>query len=150
MGGYASIPLVAGARLARVPSLIHESGAIAGRANRVAARLTDNVALAWDTAAASFPKARTRAVGMPLAADLAAFDRDRLRPQARASFAVETDVALVVVNGGSQGAVRLNRLGVDVATMWRDRDDVRLILKAGPKNVDEVQAALGRADATRV
>ena len=39
MGGYASIPLIAGARLARVPSLIHESGAVAGRANQVAARL---------------------------------------------------------------------------------------------------------------
>src|SRR5438552_1428734 len=43
MGGYASIPLVAGARLARVPALIHESGAVGGRANRLAARLTRNV-----------------------------------------------------------------------------------------------------------
>ena len=47
MGGYASIPLIVGARLAGVPSLIHESGAVAGRANRVAARLTPNVALAF-------------------------------------------------------------------------------------------------------
>ena len=53
MGGYASIPLVAGARLAGVPSLVHESGAIPGRANLLAARFTTNVALAFERAAPS-------------------------------------------------------------------------------------------------
>src|SRR5205807_7796735 len=45
MGGYASIPLIVGARMAGVPSVIHESGAIPGRANLLAARLTPNVAV---------------------------------------------------------------------------------------------------------
>jgi len=36
MGGYASAPLLLGARLARLPSLIHESGAVPGKANLVA------------------------------------------------------------------------------------------------------------------
>ena len=33
-GGYASVPLLVASKLARVPSLIHESNAVLGRANR--------------------------------------------------------------------------------------------------------------------
>ena len=51
MGGYASAPLLIGARLARLPSLIHESGAIPGKANLVAARFTQQVATAFPSAA---------------------------------------------------------------------------------------------------
>ncbi|WP_372348308.1 glycosyltransferase [Streptomyces sp. KL116D] len=40
MGGYPSAPAVVGARMAGLPSLIHESNAVPGRANRFAARLT--------------------------------------------------------------------------------------------------------------
>ena len=40
MGGYAGVPLVIGARLAGVPSLVHEPGAVPGQANRLAARFT--------------------------------------------------------------------------------------------------------------
>ena len=150
MGGYASIPLVAGARLARVPALIHESGAVGGRANRLAARLTRNVALAWDQAAASFPGARTRTVGMPLGPELDGFDRDGLREAARRRLDVPEGVQLVVVNGGSQGATRLNELGVALAARWRQRDDVRLLVKAGRAHVEPVATALAAAGGDRV
>ena len=40
MGGYGGIPLVLGGRLAKVPVAVHESGAVAGRANVLAARFT--------------------------------------------------------------------------------------------------------------
>ena len=72
MGGYASAPLLLGARLARLPSLIHESGAVPGKANLVAARLTHNIATALPSAATTFPAGRdVRVVGMPLAAEVA-------------------------------------------------------------------------------
>ncbi|MGW7550466.1 UDP-N-acetylglucosamine--N-acetylmuramyl-(pentapeptide) pyrophosphoryl-undecaprenol N-acetylglucosamine transferase, partial [Streptomyces rimosus] len=37
MGGYPSAPVIVGARLAGLPSLIHESNAVPGRANKFAA-----------------------------------------------------------------------------------------------------------------
>ena len=39
MGGYSGVPLVLGATLARIPSVIHEPGAVPGQANVFAARL---------------------------------------------------------------------------------------------------------------
>ena len=151
MGGYASIPLIVGARLAGVPSLIHESGAIAGKANLVAARVTRNVALAWASAQARFPeKLGPRVVGMPLNPELEGFDRAALREEARAAFGVPPGVTLLLVTGGSQGAASLNRLAVGLAARWRDRDDVRILLKPGRAHAADVQAELDRTGGAAV
>ncbi len=149
MGGYASIPLVAGARLAGVPSLVHESGAIPGRANLLAARFTTNVALAFERAAASF-RGATRVVGMPLSADIEHFDRDAVRSEARASFGLSDDAEVVLVVGGSQGATTLNRAAVRLAALWRDRPRRRILLKTGVTDLAGIQADLAAAGASDV
>jgi UDP-N-acetylglucosamine--N-acetylmuramyl-(pentapeptide) pyrophosphoryl-undecaprenol N-acetylglucosamine transferase len=149
MGGYASIPLIVGARLAGVPSLIHESGAIAGRANRVAALVTKNVALAFDEAAPVF-KGKARTVGMPLNPQIAGFDRVALRDEARASFGLRPDVTMLLVSGGSQGSARLNQAAVGLAGRWKERDDVRIVLKAGTNNADAVARELAENGGDRV
>ena len=151
MGGYPSIPVVLAARWMRIPALIHESGAVAGRANRISARFTPHVALAFESARGSFnPNVRGRVVGMPLNAAMASFDRDALRPEARAAFGVGDDTFLLVVNGGSQGSVRLNDLAIGMAGRWRDRAGVRIVVKAGTANVDAVDGELQRRGLTHV
>jgi UDP-N-acetylglucosamine--N-acetylmuramyl-(pentapeptide) pyrophosphoryl-undecaprenol N-acetylglucosamine transferase len=149
MGGYASIPLVAGARLAGVPSLVHESGAIPGRANLLAARFTSNVALAFDTAATSFP-GRTRVVGMPLSAEIEHFDRAALRSEARAAFDLPDGAGVLLVIGGSQGATTLNRAAVGLAARWKDHPDRRIVLKTGAADLASIQADLQAAGAAHV
>jgi UDP-N-acetylglucosamine--N-acetylmuramyl-(pentapeptide) pyrophosphoryl-undecaprenol N-acetylglucosamine transferase len=140
MGGYASIPLVAGARLSGVPSLVHESGAIPGRANVLAARFTKNVALAFERAAPSFP-GPTRVVGMPLSAEIEHFDRDGLRAAARAAFDLPADAEVLLVIGGSQGATTLNRAAVGLASSWRERPERFILLKTGAADLAGIQAA---------
>ena len=151
MGGYASLPVIAAARLAGVPAVVHESGAVPGKANRVNARLTRRVALAFPPPpppGAGWPPSgiETRVVGMPLGPDLLGFDRDRLRPEARSALGVPDGTKLVLVNGGSQGAASLNRLAVGLARRWQGRDDVRILLKAGARNHEAVAAELAEAD----
>jgi len=146
MGGYASIPLIAGARLANVPSLIHESGAIPGRANLLAARLTPHVALAFENARSSFPPAsHARTVGMPLAPAITTFDRERLRDEARAMFSLPAGAATILVLGGSQGAATLNRAAVGLALHWRGRGDRHIVLKTGEAQLAGVTDELDRA-----
>jgi UDP-N-acetylglucosamine--N-acetylmuramyl-(pentapeptide) pyrophosphoryl-undecaprenol N-acetylglucosamine transferase len=151
MGGYPSIPVILAARWAKRPSIIHESGAVAGRANRISARFTNNVALAFDSARGSFnANVTSRVVGMPLKADMAAFDREALRPDARIAFGVDDDTFLFVINGGSQGSARLNDVGVGLAHRWRDRKDVRIVIKAGTGHIEQVEAALSGGNLDRV
>ncbi|MEY2398527.1 MAG: UDP-N-acetylglucosamine--N-acetylmuramyl-(pentapeptide) pyrophosphoryl-undecaprenol, partial [Actinomycetota bacterium] len=142
MGGYPSLPTVLAARRRGIPVVIHESGATGGRANRLAARFTPNVALSFASAAASFPRRQARVVGMPLSADIATFDRTALRAAARSEYGVAEGQTMVLINGGSQGSVTLNNLAVGLGERWRGRTDVRVVAKTGRDHFDGVVAAL--------
>jgi UDP-N-acetylglucosamine--N-acetylmuramyl-(pentapeptide) pyrophosphoryl-undecaprenol N-acetylglucosamine transferase len=142
MGGYPSLPTVLAARRARIPVVIHESGATGGRANRLAARFTPNVALSFASAAASFPGRQVRVVGMPLSAEIASFDRAALRPEARAEYGMREGQTMVLINGGSQGSATLNALAVGLAARWAGRDDIRVVVKTGKQHLESVQAQL--------
>lgn len=143
MGGYPSAPVILGARLAGVPSLVHESNAVPGRANQFAARLTPHIALAFDRSRAHLPSGGgAETVGMPLSGPLATLDRAALRGRARAALGVPAGAQLVLVNGGSLGATRLTEAAIGLAARWRDRDDVRLLIKTGPAALAETRARL--------
>ena len=151
MGGYASAPLLLGARFARVPSLIHESGAIPGKANLLAARFTRHVATAFPSAASRFPGQRTvRVTGMPLAPEFAHFDRSALRASAREQLGLPPDKFVLFVMGGSQGATRLSTAAVQLGARWRDRDDLHILLKLGARAAEDVDELIADAGADKV
>ncbi|MCX7868398.1 MAG: undecaprenyldiphospho-muramoylpentapeptide beta-N-acetylglucosaminyltransferase [Terrimicrobiaceae bacterium] len=106
MGGFTSTAPLMAARLRGVPSLLHESNAIPGRANRLAARFTQRVLLAFPQCAAHFPKSRCVVTGTPVRASLGA----RLpREQALSRLRLQPGLPVLLVMGGSQGAAALNQ-----------------------------------------
>lgn len=140
MGGYSGIPLVLGARLAGVPSIVHEPGAVPGQANVLAARFTSNIATSFPGTV--FRGRQVREVGYPLRREITSFDRDALRTEARRAFGVDDGASMLLVNGGSQGSLTLNRLALGLAERWAGRDDVKIVLKAGARTHDEIATAL--------
>ena len=145
MGGYASVPLVIAARLSGVPALVHESGAIVGRANALAARFTSNVGFAFEHTEGKLPGSVTpRVVGMPLAPQFSTFDREGLRAEARAEFGLSDGRAALFVMGGSLGALHLNDLAVELAGRWKDRNDVAIVIKAGRDHAERVEEGLAQ------
>ncbi|MES9557854.1 MULTISPECIES: undecaprenyldiphospho-muramoylpentapeptide beta-N-acetylglucosaminyltransferase [unclassified Streptomyces] len=145
MGGYPSAPVIVGARMAGLPSLIHESNAVPGRANQFAARLTPHIAVAFDRSRAHLAGGEDAVTtGMPIAAAIAALDRDRMRAEARQALQVPPGARLVLFNGGSLGAARLTEAALGVATRWRGRDDVHLLVKTGPAALDETRRRLAQ------
>ena len=88
VGGYASVPAVAAAALARVPLALVEPNAIPGRANRLAARFARRVFVQFRAAADIFARGaarhRVREAGIPLRLSLVAAFREnppRRRPE---------------------------------------------------------------------
>lgn len=151
MGGYPSAPVIVGARMASLPSLIHESNAVPGRANRFAARLTPNIAVAFDRSREHLPGGeRAYTTGMPIAAPLAALDRAALRAEARREYGVPEAARMLLFNGGSLGAARLTEAAVGLAARWRHRGDVQLLIKTGPAALDETRRRLTEAGADHI
>ncbi|WP_432005639.1 undecaprenyldiphospho-muramoylpentapeptide beta-N-acetylglucosaminyltransferase [Streptomyces parvus] len=143
MGGYPSAPAIVGAKMAGLPSVIHESNAVPGRANQFAARLTEHLTVAFDGSRAHLSGGeRARTVGMPIAASLAALDRPALREEARRAFGIPEGARVVLVNGGSLGAARLTAAAVGLAARWRGREDVHLLIKTGPAALAETRHKL--------
>ncbi|HYH27749.1 MAG TPA: undecaprenyldiphospho-muramoylpentapeptide beta-N-acetylglucosaminyltransferase, partial [Actinomycetota bacterium] len=149
MGGYASLPAVAAAGLRGIPSIVHESGAVPGLANKVAARFTRNVAVAFEDASRSLPRP-ARVIGMPLDPGLASVDRPALRSSARRELKLPEEGRVVLIVGGSLGAKRLNELGVSLAARWRDSERIRVLLKAGSDHLPEVERSLRELGASEV
>ena len=140
MGGYSGVPLVLGARVAGVPSIVHEPGAVPGKANLLAVRFTRNVATSFPQT--RFPSREVRFIGYPLRREMTSFDRDALRPLGRASYGLADDSTMILVVGGSQGALSLNELTLGLAQRWADRTDIRFLLKPGTRTHDQIAELL--------
>lgn len=107
-GGYASAPAYVAASLGdrrtRVPVVVHEANAKPGMANALGARRAAGVGVAF----AGTPIRGGRLVGMPLRREIVDLDRAALRADAAAHFGLDPDRPVLLVFGGSLGALRLN------------------------------------------
>lgn len=153
MGGYASVPAVLAARLGRVPVVLHEQNAVPGLANRVLARVARSVGVSFADAATRLPKRVAVAVtGNPVRAQV------RAVPATRAALAIEAwgaldldpDRSTVVVFGGSQGALHVDRTVAAALEGLAHRSDLQLLVLAGREKIDVVAHAAGRQMALRV
>ena len=131
-GGYVALPAYLAARSMGVPIVIHEANASAGVANKVGAKLATKV-----FAAVPGSGVPAEVVGIPVRASITGLDRAALRAEARAHFGLPADGPVVLVFGGSQGAVRLNDGVVGAARDFADAD-VGVLHAYGPKNSVEV------------
>jgi UDP-N-acetylglucosamine--N-acetylmuramyl-(pentapeptide) pyrophosphoryl-undecaprenol N-acetylglucosamine transferase len=112
-GGYISAPAIIAARSLGLPAILHESNAIPGKVTRFLSGWCSVVALGFAEAARYLPKAKTEWVGTPVRS---AF----LQPTPLPEIPVAEDTPLIVVMGGSQGAVALNKMVRQAAASWLD------------------------------
>lgn len=146
-GGYASAPVYAAAHRMGIPIAIHEQNARAGMANKLGARWADFIGTAYEnTGLKSRNGAPIERVGLPLRpaiADLCArFSADRVavRDEAAATLGVDPTRPLVLVTGGSLGALSLNRaVSGAAADLLKHAQVIHL---TGRGKIDEVRATV--------
>jgi UDP-N-acetylglucosamine--N-acetylmuramyl-(pentapeptide) pyrophosphoryl-undecaprenol N-acetylglucosamine transferase len=122
LGGFAAVPCAVAALLLGIPVVIHEQNAVPGAANRLISRWAKSCAVSFE----GTPLPRPVVTGNPVRAEMLAVDRSSGRQAARSLLGVEDHRTLVVVTGGSLGALRLNQAAIEAATVWGDRDDLCL------------------------
>ncbi len=102
-GGYIAAPAILAARWCGVPVVLHESNAVPGRVTRLLGRLCTRVAVGLPQACGRLPGAAPEVTGTPVR-------RAFLEPAPLPAWVPAGDGPLLVVMGGSQGAVGLNRM----------------------------------------
>jgi UDP-N-acetylglucosamine--N-acetylmuramyl-(pentapeptide) pyrophosphoryl-undecaprenol N-acetylglucosamine transferase len=154
-GGYVSGPMVLAAALRRTPAAVLEADAQLGLSNRLAAPLAKRVFLALAIEGRNGP--RYRITGRPVPR------RSQAVPvaDARRKFDLPAEGPVLLVLGGSQGALRLNELAVErwgeegpsVLHLCGERDYEAFrgrVCRTGYRLLpftDEIGAAYGAADA---
>jgi UDP-N-acetylglucosamine--N-acetylmuramyl-(pentapeptide) pyrophosphoryl-undecaprenol N-acetylglucosamine transferase len=145
MGGYVSVSSVLAARREHVPVVLHEQNAVPGLANRALSRVAAAVALSFSEAGRFFPtRVRLEVTGNPVREEIlrVSEDRDRLAKEAMEALELEQDRRTVIVFGGSQGALHVDRCAVGAARILASRSDLQMVLISGPAHVDTISRAL--------
>lgn len=139
LGGYTVLPAVLAARSSGIPVVLLEINSVSGRATRALAGLAQRVVHAWPT-----PKAgrtgRHRCFGPPLApAFLREVAGDPESARARLALGFRDDRPLLLVLGGSQGALGLNRFIVQQARDLTSHG-LQVLHQTGPGRLSEAAA----------
>lgn len=126
-GGYISAPLYIAAKLKKVPFLIHEQNAKAGFANRLGAYLTSNIALSYRLNSGALKKGIV--TGVPLRQDVSrALEsasqnwpkaRDEAKKRVSDRYALDSNLPLIFIFGGSQGSQAINSVIAEALTIFQ-------------------------------
>lgn len=114
LGGYVTVPAALAARRIGAAVAVAEQNAEAGLANRLAGRLAAR-------RFGSFPHTKglhAEWVGNPVRSQIAAFDREALRPAALVRYGLDSSIPVVGVFGGSLGAGALNAAVERMVGAW--------------------------------
>jgi UDP-N-acetylglucosamine--N-acetylmuramyl-(pentapeptide) pyrophosphoryl-undecaprenol N-acetylglucosamine transferase len=109
-GGYIAAPAILAARSLGLPSVLHESNAIPGKVTRFLSRRCSAVALGFGAAQSFLPGVQAQVVGTPV--------RKAFFQNSPLDLDIPDDAFVLVVMGGSQGALALNRLARKCAESW--------------------------------
>ncbi len=106
MGGFSCAPLLLASSLAKIPSYIHESNVIPGKATRLLGRAVDKVLIGFESCSKNLEGVNTVWTGTPVRSALVKAETSGLRT----AWGISESAIVVAVTGGSQGALGLNRL----------------------------------------
>jgi UDP-N-acetylglucosamine--N-acetylmuramyl-(pentapeptide) pyrophosphoryl-undecaprenol N-acetylglucosamine transferase len=109
-GGYIAAPIILAARSLGLPVILHESNAMPGKVTRWLSPWCTQVAVGFTDAAQYLPKDKSICVGTPV--------RPEFMTATACDLPIPADVPLIVVVGGSQGAVAVNQLVRQAAPTW--------------------------------
>jgi len=134
MGGFTSLPPVyAGHRLGK-KTFIHDSNARPGRANILTSRFCTEVFIGLEPAATFFNKP-THLTGTPARPEILNLPS---RAEAAAQFGLDPDKKTLLVTGGSQGALQLNRLTAAVSDLLPQ--EIQILHIAGPTDFERIRS----------
>ncbi len=134
-GGYIAAPAILAAKLSNKPAVLHEANFIPGKVTRFLSRWCSAIALGFQGTAQYLPNVITQYVSTPV--------RSKFLTTQDLSLGVPKDAVLIVIAGGSQGALAINQLVRQAALSWLNKGVyvVHLTGKNDP-DVDELEHPL--------
>jgi UDP-N-acetylglucosamine--N-acetylmuramyl-(pentapeptide) pyrophosphoryl-undecaprenol N-acetylglucosamine transferase len=133
VGGYAAGPMMLATWLGRLPNVIFEPNAEPGLTNRVLSRISTRIATGYEVSAREWGK-KAIVTGCPVRKEFFSITPRRLEKPFR-----------LLVTGGSQGALPINRTFVDAMDRLAARkNEMAIVHQTGERDYDAVRTAYAR------
>jgi len=135
VGGYAAGPMLLATWLGRVPNVIFEPNAEPGFTNRVLARISTRIAIGYEVSAREWGK-KAVVTGCPVRSEFFSITPRRLGRPFR-----------LLVTGGSQGALPINRVFVDAMDRLAARkNELAIVHQTGERDYNAVRTGYARRE----
>ena len=135
VGGYAAGPMLLATWLNRVPNVIFEANAEPGLANKVLARISKRIATGYEAAARAWG-AQAVVTGCPVRPEFFSIAPRKPEKPFR-----------VLITGGSQGALPINRTFVDAMDRLAVRkSELSIVHQTGERDYNAVRTAYARRE----
>lgn len=129
VGGFASGPLLKQAQKLGIATLIQEQNSYAGVTNKLLAKKADKICVAYENMEQFFPADKIKITGNPVRQSIL-LNQDNNKEEAYEYFKVAANKKIVLVVGGSLGALTINEsmaAGLDKYV----KNDIQLIWQTG-------------------
>ena len=144
VGGYAAGPVCLAAWLMRIPVCLQEQNSLPGITNRLLARLSRRIYIAFEASRAHFPGDKVLLTGNPVREAIVALGRQGGECEPGRPFTV-------LVAGGSQGARSINTAVVEMLPHIDEPASLEVIHQCGADDLERVREAYrGTALTSRV
>ena len=129
VGGFASGPLLKGAQQLNIPTLIQEQNSYAGVTNKLLGKNADKICVAYENMENFFPADKIIMTGNPVRKSILE-NKDNNKAEAYEYFKVVANKKIVLVVGGSLGALTINESMRSGIQKYIDKD-IQLIWQTG-------------------
>ena len=135
VGGYAAGPMLLATWLGGVPNIIFEPNAEPGFTNKVLARISKRIAIGYEISARMWGK-KAIVTGCPVRPEFFAVNpREPVKP------------FRLLITGGSQGALPINRAFVDAMdSLAARKNELAIVHQTGERDYDAVRTAYARRE----
>ncbi len=139
-GGYVSAPVVFAARVAGISTAVQEQNSYPGVTTRLLSRVAKRVYLTYDSSRQYFKnQGKIEVFGNPVRQMKVDLDRE----SAAKKFGLAADKKTLLVFGGSQGGLGLNKLLLGITRQLLADDRIQIVWATGPNHFDKIARESG-------
>ncbi|MFC2080978.1 undecaprenyldiphospho-muramoylpentapeptide beta-N-acetylglucosaminyltransferase [Bacteroidota bacterium] len=142
VGGYASAPVLRKAARMGIPTLIQEQNSYAGVTNRLLAKKSHKICVAYEGMERYFPASKLVMAGNPVRKEIRELSARGNRTEARLEFGLNDDSSVLLILGGSLGARSINQAVLSGLELIF-KSGIRVIWQCGKYYYEDAKKSLG-------
>ncbi|NQZ56911.1 MAG: UDP-N-acetylglucosamine--N-acetylmuramyl-(pentapeptide) pyrophosphoryl-undecaprenol N-acetylglucosamine transferase [Lentisphaeraceae bacterium] len=121
MGSFAGVPLGMATTMLGIPLYLHEGNTVVGKANRFLSRWARKLFLSFEVVNGRSVKCESTEIGMPLRPEILKYRPDSDTKKWKEQLGFSSDLPLLMVFGGSQGAMKINKAFYESLALIKSR-----------------------------